>query len=73
MEFLGPVFVALIGKLDATNIILLILLLGCAWWHYVKDKQNREDRLASISSNNQLSEALNGIKNVISAQSGRIL
>ena len=73
MDFMGPVFVALIGKLDATNIILLILLLGCAWWHYVRDKQNREDRQASIASNEKLSEALNGIKNVISAQSGRVL
>lgn len=72
MDF-GPALVALIGKLDAQTIVLLILLVGCGLWHYIKDKQNREDRIASIESNGKLSEAINGMKNVMSAISGKVL
>lgn len=70
MDF-GPALVALINKVDSTHLILLILLAGCAWWHYVKDKQNREDRQSIVDSNNKLAEALGALKNVISASTGK--
>lgn len=73
MEWLGPVFTALIGKLDPISLILLIIVAACGYYHIVWRREDREDREKILDAFNRNTEALASIKNVISAATGRPL
>ena len=73
MEWLGPVFTALISKLDPISLILLIIVAACGYYHIVWRREDREDREKILDAFNRNTEALASIKNVISAATGRPL
>ena len=73
MDWLGPVFTALIGKLDPISLILLIIVAACGYYHIVWRREDREDREKILDAFNRNTEALASIKNTISAISGRAL
>lgn len=73
MDWLGPVFTAIVNKLDPISIILLFLVAGCGYFHIVwrrEDRSEREKLMGVIEKNN---EALNSLKNVLSAAIGKAL
>ena len=73
MDWLGPVFTALISKLDPISLILLIIVAACGYYHIVWRREDREDREKILDAFNRNTEALASIKNVISAATGRPL
>lgn len=73
MDWLGPVFQAIIGKLDPISLILLIIVGACGYYHIVWRREDREDRQKILDAFNKNTDALSSIKNVISASTGRPL
>jgi hypothetical protein len=73
MDWLGPVFTALISKLDPISLILLIIVGACGYYHIVWRREDREDRQKILDAFNKNTDALSSIKNVISASTGRPL
>lgn len=73
MDWLGPVFTALISKLDPISLILLIIVAACGYYHIVWRREDREDREKILDAFNRNTEALASIKNVISAATGKPL
>lgn len=66
--------VAAIAKVD--NIAVLVLLLGCAGMGYlmvVWRREYREDLAKMLQTIDKNTEALNGLKNVLSARTGNAL
>lgn len=73
MEWLGPIGTALIAKFDPITLVLLLLLAGCGYFHIIwrrEDRAEREKLMGVLEKNN---EALNSLKNVISAVLGKAL
>ena len=73
MDWIGTLGQALIAKFDVVTLVLLLLVAGCGYFHVIwrrEDRQEREKLMGVIEKNN---EALNGIKNVISAALGKAL
>lgn len=63
---------ALIGKVDnVTILVLLVLLAGCAYLHIVWRKEDREDRKSAFETIEKNTEALNGVRNTMSAMTGK--
>lgn len=62
----------LIGKLDPTTIVLLILVAGCGWYHVIWRREDREDRQRLLELHDKQIEATNGLRNVLSAISGKV-
>ena len=73
MDWLGPVFQALITKLDPISLILLIIVSACGYYHIVWRREDREDRQKVLEAFNKNNETLSSLKNVISAATGRPL
>ena len=73
MEWLGPVFTALIAKFDVITLMSLILIGGCGYYHVVWRREDREDRSKMLEAFNKNSDALASLKNVISAATGKAL
>lgn len=71
MDWLGPVFTALINKLDVTTLVLLFMLSGCAYYHVIWRREDREDKGKLLDTLNKQIEATNGLRNVLSAITGK--
>jgi len=71
MEWLGPVFTALIAKLDPISLILLIIVGFCGYYHVVWRREDREDREKMRSLLDKQIEAVNGLRVVLAAISGK--
>lgn len=68
------IFLAVIGKVDnVTILVLLMLLSGCAYLHIVWRKEDREDRKAAFDTIKEITEAMNGVRNTLSALTGKEL
>lgn len=72
MEWLGPVLQTLIGKLDPTTIVLLVLVGGCGYYHVIWRREDREDRQKMMDLHDKQIEATNGLRNVLSAITGKL-
>lgn len=73
MDWLGPVFTAIVGKLDPIALVLLFLVSGCGYFHMVWRREDREERAKLMAVLEKNNEALNSLKNVISAALGKAL
>jgi hypothetical protein len=73
MEWIGPVLQTLIGKLDPVTLVLLVLLGGCAYYHIIWRREDREDKGKLLEALNHNTEALSSLKNIISAATGKPL
>ena len=73
MDWLGPVFTALIAKLDPITLVMVCIVAGCGYYHVVWRREDREDRAKFIDAFNKNNDALNSLKNVISAAIGKPL
>ena len=71
MDWLGPVFTALIAKFDPITLVLLLIVAACGYYHVVWRREDREDRAKLLEAFNKSSEALASLKNVISAATGK--
>ena len=71
MEWLGPVLTALIAKLDPISLILLIIVGFCGYYHVVWRREDREDREKMRSLLDKQIEAVNGLRVVLAAISGK--
>jgi hypothetical protein len=58
---------------DLATLVLLLALLGLGWLHVQMIKENRVDRQALVDLLLKNTEALNGIKVMIAAISGKAL
>lgn len=68
------ILTAFIGKAD--NIAVIVLMLGCAGLGYlmvVWRREYREDLAKMLQTIDKNTEALNGLKNVLSARTGSAL
>lgn len=72
MEWLGPVFVALVGKLDPISLILLIIVGFCGYYHVAWRKEDRVDREKMRELLDKQIDATNGLRNVLSAITGKV-
>lgn len=70
MEGLWPV---LAGIKDTATLVLLLVLLGGGYLHITMMRENRQDRQALIDLLQKNNEALNGIRNVLSAMTGKVM
>lgn len=70
MDF-GPPILALIAKFEPTTLVLLILIAGCGYYHVIWRREDREDRAKYLELMNRQIEATNGLRNVLSAISGK--
>ena len=73
MDWLGPVFTALISKLDPINLILLIIVGACGYYHVVWRREDREDKAKLLDAFNKNTEALASLRSVLSAVTGKPL
>lgn len=64
---------ALSGIKDTATLVLVLALLGLGWLHITVIRENRQDRkeLTDLLAKN--TDALNGIKNILSAMIGKPL
>lgn len=58
---------------DLGTLVLLLVLIGLGYLHLQMVKENRADRQALVDLLMKNTEALNGIRNVLSAMTGRPL
>ncbi len=71
MEWLGPVLVKLTEKFDVITLFSLFLISGCGYYHIIWRREEREDRAKMMASLDKNTEALSGLKNILSAITGR--
>lgn len=70
MDF-GPVLLALIAKLDPITLVLIIIIAACGYYHVVWRREDREDRGKFIELMEKQIDATNGLRNVLSAITGK--
>jgi len=70
MDF-GPALVALIAKLDPVTLVFLIIIGACGYYHVVWRREDREDRAKYIELMDKQIDATNGLRNVLSAITGK--
>lgn len=64
----------IIGQVkDLATLVLILALGGLGWLHITMMKEGRADRQALVDLLLKNTEALNGIKNVLSAMTGKPL
>lgn len=63
----------LAGIKDTATLVLILALGGLGWLHVSSLRENRIDRQALIDLLSKNTEALNGIKNMLSAMTGKPL
>ena len=61
------------GVKDTATLVLILALGGLGWLHITMIRENRQDRQALVDLLQKNTEALNGIKNVLSAMTGKPL
>ena len=71
MDF-GPALLALIAKLDAMYLAFLSIIAGCGYYHVVWRREDREDRAKFIDLMNKQIESTNGLRNMLSAITGKV-
>lgn len=64
---------ALSGIKDTATLVLVLALGGLGWLHVTSMRESRVDRQALVDLLQKNNEALNGIKNVLSAMTGKPL
>lgn len=70
MDF-GPALLAVIAKLDPITLVLIMIIAGCGYYHVVWRREDREDRAKYIDLMNKQIDATNGLRNVLSAITGK--
>jgi hypothetical protein len=66
--------IPLLGKITDVGMLISVLgNVGLAYLHIVWRREEREDRKAMLETLNQNTAALNGVKNVLSAMTGKPL
>ena len=70
MDF-GPALLALIAKLDPITLVFLIIIGACGYYHVVWRREDREDRAKYIELMDKQIDATNGLRNVLSAITGK--
>lgn len=70
MDGLWPV---LAGIKDTATLVLLLVLLGFGWLHITTIRENRQDRKDLVELLQRNTDAINGLKNVLSAMTGKAL
>lgn len=68
---LGPALLAIIAKLDPITLVLIMIIAGCGYYHVVWRREDREDRIKYIDLMNKQIDATNGLRNVLSAITGK--
>lgn len=63
----------LAGIKDTATLVLVFALMGLGWLHITTIRENRLDRAALMDLLTKNTEALNGIRNVLSAMTGKPL
>ena len=71
MDF-GPALMALIAKLDAMYLAFLGIISGCGYYHVIWRREDREDRAKFIDLMNKQIESTNGLRNMLSAITGKV-
>ena len=64
---------ALAGIKDTATLVLALALLGLGWLHITTIRENRQDRKDLMDLLTRNTEALNNIKNILSAMTGKAL
>ena len=64
---------AVLNLKDPALIILVCALAGLGWLHVLTIRENRQDRQALMDLLQKNTEAINGLKNVLSARTGQVL
>lgn len=70
MDFL-PAILALIAKLDPITLVLVMIIGACGYYHVVWRREDREDRSKFIDLMEKQIDATNGLRNVLSAITGK--
>ena len=70
MDF-GPALMALIAKLDAMYLAFLSIIGGCGYYHVVWRREDREDRAKYLDLMTKQADALNDLRTLIAAISGK--
>lgn len=73
MDF-GPLisaFASVLGKLDPILVVMLGIMGACGYYHVVWRKEDREDRTKSLDVIGKQTEAINGLRSVLSAITGK--
>lgn len=63
----------LAGIKDTATLVLILVLMGGGYLHISMIRENRQDRQALIDLLQKNTEALNGIRNVLSAMTGKVI
>lgn len=74
MDF-GPLITALanvLGKLDPMTVVLLSIIAACGYYHVIWRREDREDRAKFIELMDKQIDATNGLRNVLSAMTGKV-
>ena len=67
------IWTALSGIKDTATLVLALALMGLGWLHITTIRENRQDRQALMDLLTKNTEAPNGIKNILSAMTGKPL
>ena len=63
----------LAGVKDTATLVLILVIMGGGYLHLQMIRENRQDRQALMELLQKNTDALNGIKNVLSAMTGKPL
>ena len=63
----------LAGIKDTATLVLILVIMGGGYLHLQMIRENRQDRQALMELLQKNTDALNGIKNVLSAMTGKPL
>ena len=72
METAG-LWTVLAGIKDVSTLVLILVIMGGGYLHLQMIRENRQDRQALIDLLQKNTEALNGIRNVLSAMTGKVI
>ena len=74
MEIAEKFITVLLGKIsDPVILVLLALIAGLSYLHVVWRREERDDRNKMLDVLGKNTEALNGVRNVLSALTGKAL
>lgn len=73
MDF-GPLITALaavLGKLEPIMVVMISMIAACGYYHVIWRREDREDREKSLEVIGKQTEAINGLRSVLSAITGK--